>query len=84
MTVSGPEFASGDRVRLLRLSDEFLSDLSAEDIAVLKALIGREWIVDEWHEGLGQVEISNCPSRTSKTATIHSVWVPPEWVERVE
>ncbi|TPN77643.1 hypothetical protein FJ987_07275 [Mesorhizobium sp. CU2] len=80
MNNAGPGYASGDRVRLLQLSDEFLSDMPEEDVADLNTLIGREWIVEEWHEDLGQLEISNS---LSKTETIHFVWVPPEWVERI-
>jgi len=80
MKNTGPEYASGDRVRLLRLSDEFLSDLPEEDVAELNALIGREWTVEEWHEELGQLEITNS---LSQSATIHFVWVLPEWVERI-
>ena len=80
MKNTGPEYASGDRVRLLRLSDEFLSDLPEEDVAKLNALIGREWTVEEWHEELGQLEITNS---LSQSATIHFVWVLPEWVERI-
>ena len=82
MNSSGPEYASGDRVRLLRLSDEFLSDFPEEDIAELSTLIGREWTVVEWHEKLGQLEITSSLSQSKKTASIHFVWVPPEWVER--
>jgi hypothetical protein len=81
MKDSGPEYASGDRVRLLRLSDEFLSDLPEEDVAELNTLIGGEWTVEEWHEKLGQLEITNSRSQSE---TIHFVWVPPEWVERIE
>lgn len=51
-----------------------------EDVAELNALIGREWIVEEWHEKLGQLEITGS---LSQLATIHFVWVPPEWVERI-
>ena len=80
MTISGPEFASGDRVCLLRLSDELLSGLPEEDVAELNALTGREWTVEEWHENLGQLEIT---SSLGPSATIHFVWVPPEWVERI-
>lgn len=80
MKAHEPEYASGDRVRLLRLSDEFLTDLPEETVADLNALIGREWIVEEWNEELGQLEMSNA---LSKTETIHFVWVPPEWVERI-
>ncbi len=80
MKDNGPEYASGDRVRLLRLSDEFLSGLPEEDVAELNALIGREWTVEEWHEKLGQLEIT---SSLSQSATIHFVWVPPEWIERI-
>ncbi|BCG99272.1 hypothetical protein BFX40_02765 [Mesorhizobium sp. SEMIA 3007] len=80
MKDGGPEYAQGDRVRLLRLSDEFLSGLPEEDVAELNTLIGREWTVEEWHEELGQLEISNA---LSQSATIHFAWVPPEWVERI-
>ncbi len=80
MKTGGPEYASGDRVRLLQLSDEFLSDLPEDDVAELNTLIGREWTVEKWHERLGQLEISSC---LSQSATMHSVWVPREWVERI-
>ena len=80
MKTDEPGYASGDRVRLLRLSDEFLSDLPEETVADLNTLIGREWVVEEWNEELGQLEMSNA---LSETETIHFVWVPPEWVERI-
>lgn len=80
MNTVGPEFASGDRVRLLRPGDDFLSDLPDEVVTDLDTLLGREWTVEEWHEELGQLEITNSESETE---TIHFVWVPPEWVERI-
>jgi hypothetical protein len=76
-------FAPGERVRLLELSDAFLHDLDEEDATDLRSLIGGIWTVDEWHASIKQVEITCWIEETAGSARTHSVWVPPEWVERI-
>lgn len=87
MKIDGPEFASGDRVRLLRLDDEFFSgmepEMDAEDVARLKGLVGLTWTVEEWRPEPGTVELvfAHAPGAPSP---LEWIWVPPEWIERVE
>jgi hypothetical protein len=83
MKLDGPDFASGDRVRLHTLGDEFLADLPKEDVAELTSLIGQVWTVDEWHAPIEQVEITCWIKTKTGEARSHSVWVPPKWVERI-
>ena len=81
MRIAEPDFASGDRVRLFKLEDSFLSGLEAANELV--SLIGREWIVDDWHPSTQRVEIT-CWVQDATGALSHSIWVPPDWIERIE
>ena len=81
MKTGEPAFAKGERVRLLKLSAEFLSDLPKEDVDELDSLIGREWTVEEWHHDIQQVEVIYWIYETAGAARSHSVWVPPDWIE---
>ncbi len=78
-----PDYREGDRVRLLKLSDEFLSGLPKEDVEELVSLVGREWTVDEWHDDIQQVELTFWIREAPKRARCHSIWVPPAWIERI-
>jgi hypothetical protein len=86
MKNSGPEYASGDRVRLLRLEEEFFSGMVAEMdpevVARLKSLIGLTWTVEDWHIETGTIGIVFKHPPKAPTP-LEWIWVPPEWIERI-
>ncbi|CCV04682.1 hypothetical protein MESS2_1350018 [Mesorhizobium metallidurans STM 2683] len=83
----GQPFAPGERVRLLRLEDEFFSgmEMDPEDVTRLKSLVGLTWTVEDFHAEPGTVELvfTHAPGDPSPLDW-EWVWVPPEWIERVE
>jgi hypothetical protein len=52
-------FVEGEKVRLLRLDDEFFVGIDPEDVSRLKRLVGLEWTVSG-HSEHGFVEMNSC------------------------
>jgi hypothetical protein len=77
----GGVFVVGDKVRLLRLDDEFYVGIDAEVMDRIKGLVGLEWTVSG-HSEHGYVEIEFVHSSESPTP-LEWVCVPPSWIERV-
>jgi hypothetical protein len=75
------DFAVGDKVRLLRLEDQFFSGIARQDADRLKSLIGSEWTVSGRSEH-GHIEMEFVHSSDSPTP-LEWVCVPPPWIERV-
>jgi hypothetical protein len=73
----------GDRVRLTRLSDNFLSDLPEDEVEELTSLIGQEWTVIAWRGATQHIEIEFWIGQTSEHCKSHTVWVPLNWIERI-
>jgi hypothetical protein len=78
----GPVFADGERVRLLKLDDWFCEGMPPEDVTRLKTMIGQEWTVEAFRSETGEYELvfEHSPDHFSP---FEWVWVPPEWIERV-
>jgi hypothetical protein len=74
-------FVDGDKVRLLRLDEEFFVGIDPEDVSRLKRLVGLEWTVSGRSEH-GHVEIEFVHASDSPTP-LEWVCVPPSWIERV-
>jgi hypothetical protein len=75
-------FAVGDRVRLLRLEDEFFRGIDLDDVARLKGLVGRDWTVSDFSEhGYVEIELHH-PEASSSPTPIDWICIPPSWIER--
>jgi hypothetical protein len=81
VSIAGSDFASGERVRLLKLEDEFYEGIDPQDVAILKTLVGRIWTVDGMHEESGTVELI-FKHRRGSPSPLRWVCVPPNWIER--
>ena len=57
MELDEPGYAKGDRVRLVKLDDDFYVGIDAADVARLKTLVGRVWKIDGIVEEYGLVEL---------------------------
>ena len=83
MRSDGPGYAKGDRVRLVKLEDEFYVGIDADDVARLKTLVGRVWKVDGIVEAYGLVELLY-KHPPGEVTPLEWVSVPPDWIERIE
>jgi hypothetical protein len=75
------DFLPGDKVRLLRLDEEFFAGIDPAATERLRGLVGLEWTVSGRSEH-GHIEIEFVHSAAAPTP-LEWVCVPPTWIERV-